>query len=69
MAIYLTASNQTVVDICVTIYGSLDYLTKLCFDNTINIDTELPPNTRIIYDNTFTPSGKKISTGLDLFNG
>jgi hypothetical protein len=67
MATYKTVDNQTTLDICVTIYNSLDYLAKLMFDNNLNIDTQIAAGTSITYDVIFTPNLNKITTGADLY--
>lgn len=61
---YISSSNQSVMDICVELYGSLDYLAKLLTDNSLPISDFLPAGIPILYDSTFTPLPFNISTGI-----
>lgn len=66
-SIYKTSDNQTVMDVCLIIYNSYDYLSQLIFDNNLSLDKELPAGTLLKYDSTFTPNSVRITTGMDLF--
>ena len=48
---YKSNEGQSVSDICIQTYGSLDYLSKLMSDNNIDdINSIIPSNTPIYWD-------------------
>lgn len=64
---YISADNQTLLDICLVCYGSLDYLAKLSNDNNINLITPIPANTVIYYDDKFTKSQINYTTAGTIY--
>lgn len=68
MAIYIAEEGQSVYDICLNVYNSLDYLVKLMKDNNISsIDDALYSGQTFVYnDEIGTLDTIKISThGID----
>lgn len=54
MLVYKSIQGQSIYDVCLNTYGSLDYLTKLLSDNGIDsVDTYPTVNQEFIWDNTF----------------
>jgi hypothetical protein len=66
MKYYTVLSNQTIFDICLTIYGNLDYLSKMIIDNNLQVGNKISAGTQISYPNNFTPSLINYTTGLGL---
>jgi len=49
--IYITKYNQSIYDVCLQTYGTLDYLLKLVTDNNINnLNTQILTKTSFIFD-------------------
>lgn len=62
MKIYKTLENQTIIDLCVTIYGSVNYLSQLIKDNNLNFNSFIPSGTNIYYQDTASPLPLNITT-------
>lgn len=60
---YTVSENQSIFDLCIIIYGSLNYLNRLMADNDLTIDTYIAPGTQLIYDNDYTPNTTRYTTG------
>lgn len=64
---YTVKEGQTLLDITLQVYGSIDYLVKLCLENNIDINSNLEGGTiLVIDDNLFALS--PISNQLNLSN-
>ena len=63
MSTYITSFNQTLLDICLVLYGSLDYLVQLMSDNDLQLNDYIPPGTSILYNSSFTPAPTTYTTG------
>jgi len=64
---YKTSDNQTIFDLCIIIYGTLDYLVKLMVDNNLNFQDKIPTGTLLVYDAKFTPNTYRITTNNYLY--
>ena len=51
MATYISKNNQTLADICLICYGTLDNLSKISSDNSWSFDKYIPAGTSFIYSN------------------
>ncbi|HVX01015.1 MAG TPA: hypothetical protein VHA52_11345 [Candidatus Babeliaceae bacterium] len=50
---YYATMGQSLYDICLNTYGSLDYLLKLMLDNSITTLSHMPgPDQQFVYDTT-----------------
>lgn len=67
MATYNSNEGQSLCDICLIVYGTLDKLVQLCNDNDLNINSYVPNGTPITYSNTNTPTGN-YATGYGVYN-
>lgn len=68
MKIYKTVENQSIIDICLNIYGDLNNLEKLLKDNNLNFQSYIPARTDILYSDGTTPLPIKIATLNDIIN-
>lgn len=68
MATLITGYNQSIEDLTIQIYGSLDYMSQLMSDNDLSISDYIPINTSITYDSSFVPNTTQYTTGI-LGNG
>ena len=60
---YLVTENQSIPDLTIIIYGTLDKMIKLVNDNGLSLTQNLVrPGTQLVYDNSFTPNKNRIST-------
>lgn len=50
MNTYTIKEGQTLLDVALQVYGSVDYLVKLCYDNTIELNEDLAGGTKLLYD-------------------
>ena len=64
MNTYITSTNQSLLDICLIIYGSLDYLVQLAFFNNLTITQQIPSNSAILYPSGQNPTNIRYTTGL-----
>lgn len=64
---YITAPQQSVFDLTIQIYGSLDYLAQLMTDNNLNVQSYIKPGTPILYDSNFTINPNIIISGNGLY--
>ncbi len=64
MKTYITSYNQNICDICMIIYGTLDKLVKLMFDNNLSYTNSIVSGTRILYDANIIVSNLNFSTGF-----
>lgn len=52
---YNSANGQSLLDVCLSVYGTLDYLYKLIVDNNINgVDYEPTTGQVFVYDDSLT---------------
>ena len=52
---YNSANGQSLLDVCLSVYGTLDYLYKLMVDNNINgVDYEPVTGQVFVYDDSLT---------------
>lgn len=49
-AVYNVRENQSLIDVAMQVYGTTDYLVKLCQNNALTLDSDLVSNQAIIYD-------------------
>lgn len=68
MAYYITTQYQSVTDICIITYGNMDYINKLCLDNNLKIEDEIPVGTKIVYDDNIYANPNRITTGEGLYD-
>jgi hypothetical protein len=47
---YVVKENQTLLDIALQVYGSCDYVVKLCVDNQLSLNDDLRGGTVVLYD-------------------
>lgn len=64
---YQTTENQTIFDICIIIYGNLDFVIKLATENNLNFTDKIPTGTQIYYDSIYKPISTRITTGDGLY--
>lgn len=65
---YLVTQQQTIFDLVIIIYGTMDKIVQLMLDNNINMVDLITPGTQLIYDNNFVPNPIRITTGNGLYN-
>jgi hypothetical protein len=64
MKTYITTYNQTIFDVCIATYGTLNYLGKLMDDNSLAITDYIPVGSSILYDSSFTPNSVTFTSGI-----
>ncbi len=64
---YISSSQQSVIDICLVCYGTLDYIIKLCNDNNLTMQSYIPNGTNIFYDSTYVPNSTRFTTANFLY--
>ncbi len=57
MKIYKSIEQQTVFDICVSIYGTLDRMVNLLSNNNLDMVSYIPPGTSVLYEDNVNPIG------------
>lgn len=61
---YVTSYNQNITDVCLIVYGTLDKLVYLMFQNNISFATKLATGTNVVFDDGVIPSQLRFSTGF-----
>lgn len=48
--LYTIKEGQTLMDVALQLYGTVDYLVKLCVDNNVGLNDDLTGGTELAYD-------------------
>lgn len=67
MKIYKSLDNQTIFDICLSIYGTLDKLTNLMVNNNLNLIDYISSGTTILYEDNITNIPKSYATNNNVY--
>lgn len=63
---YLVTEQQSIANLCLTIYGTMDKLVQLMNDNGLSYITNVvKPGTQLIYDNSYIPNINRVSNAPD----
>lgn len=67
---YYSQNGQSLMDICLQLYGSPDLMNKLLSDNNISVRDKLPaPNTVFLYDTDYVTDLQLLNKGLTYSTG
>lgn len=71
MAVFTVDKSQNILDICLQLYGSTQYLFQLCRDNNLSIDGDVSIGDELYFDETqgeLKILNKIKRTGVDMIN-